>query len=82
MKYKKIGDDWNKIYRGTIITLKSPKTFGSFDGNIKLVKGDYKILGFYANAVKLKRNRKEYFIASGRLREFYRKTKNETSLKR
>ncbi len=75
MKLKKIGKDWNKVYTRTIVTLKSPKIYGSFDGNIKLVKGDYKIIGFYANAVKLERNKKEYFIASGRLRDFYRRVK-------
>ena len=75
MKLKKIGKDWNKVYRGTKVTLISPKIYGSFDGNIKLPKGDYIIIGFYANAVKLKRNRKEYFIASGRLRDFYRRRK-------
>ena len=75
MKLKKIGKDWDKVYRGTIVTLMSPKTYGSFDGNIKLSKGDYKIIGFYANAVKLERNGKEIYIASGRLRDFYRRKK-------
>ena len=72
---KKIGNDWNKTYIKTIVTLKSPKVYGSFDGNIKLSKGNYKIIGFYANAVKLRKNGKDYFIASGKLRDFYRRAK-------
>ena len=75
MKLKKIGKDWDKVYRGTKVTLMSSKVYGSFDGKIKLTKGDYKIIGFYDNAVKLERNKKEYFIASGRLRDFYRRVK-------
>ena len=70
---KKIGNDWKTIPRGSNVYVERKTTVNGFDGKEPLYPGKYKIEGFYANAVKIKKGSKEYVFASGNLKKLKRK---------
>lgn len=56
---KLIGDRWNKITRGSKITIKENYSFTGLNGKEAIIKGDYFITGFWANAMGLNRTNPE-----------------------
>lgn len=61
---------WNKIHKGSNVTLEHDTQFNGFDGVFILKAGIYKITGFYANACGLSNNGQIYYIPSIGLKQF------------
>ena len=76
-----IGDDWDKVHTNTKIHLPKDTEYPTFHGKTILLKsGNYSVVGFWANIVKLADTHKEamegdgkYHIKSINLREFQRR---------
>ena len=70
---KKIGSEWKTIPRGSNVYAERKTIVNGFSGKEPLPAGKYKIEGFYANAVKIKKGSQEYVFASGNLSKLKRR---------
>lgn len=65
---------WNKVYRGSKITLKKDKQFNGINGKQTLKAGNYYITGFWANICGLNtknpNGENEFIIPSIQLKKF------------